>query len=154
MLQYLILTAISRPRLPQDLRSPRKGPPMDRGQAEPPRTTASLCVRGSEDIWSLWRASFYKPRGGSTGALDLLGIYAASGDFRMRQGSFPTFHVVCILSVVCMFIIRILVRNLNDYQYCQGSTSGIAIVRVAQVVAIGGRIFMMHEHPRSRTNHL
>lgn len=137
----LILTCVSRSWLPQDLRPSRKGPPMDRGQAEPPRATATLRVRGSEDIWSLWRASFYKHRGGSTGTLDLLGIYAASGDFQlMRRGRFLTLHVVCILSIVCMFLICILVRNLNDYEYCQGR-SGIAIVQVAQVVTMGGRIF-------------
>lgn len=52
---------------------------MDRRQAESPGKIAALCVSGSENIWSLWRAPYCEPRGGSTDALELPGIYAASG---------------------------------------------------------------------------
>ena len=71
---------VSWSRLPQDLRSPREDPPMDRRQAESPGSIAALCLGGPEDVWSLWRAPYCEPRGGSTDTLELLGIYAAFGN--------------------------------------------------------------------------
>lgn len=76
-------TISSWPRIPQGLCPAREDPPMDRRQAESPGKIAALCVSGSEDIWSLWRAPYCKPRGGSIDTLDLSGIYAASGKLGM-----------------------------------------------------------------------
>jgi len=66
---------------------------MDRRKAESPGKIAALCVSGSENIWSLWRASFYKPRGGSANTLELSGIYPASGKLGMMTFGF---RVTCV----------------------------------------------------------
>ena len=71
---------------------------MDRRQAESPGPIAALCISGSKDIWSLWRAPYCKPRGGSTDTLKLFGIYAASGNFRLIAGLCITF--LCIFDIV------------------------------------------------------
>lgn len=81
------------PRIPQGLCPAREDPPMDRRKAESPGKIAALCVSGSENIWSLWRASFYKPRGGSANTLELSGIYPASGKLGMMTFGF---RVTCV----------------------------------------------------------
>lgn len=78
-----LISNVSWPRIPQDLCSTREDPSMDRRQAESPGPIAALCISGSKDIWSLWRAPYCKPRGGSTDTLKLFGIYAASGNLRL-----------------------------------------------------------------------
>lgn len=82
-------------RIPQGLCPTREDPPMDRRQVESPGKIAALCISGSEDIWSLWRASFYESRRGSTDTLELFGIYAASGNLGLTSG-LSTLRVVCI----------------------------------------------------------
>jgi hypothetical protein len=91
LLHHLIVA--SRSRIPQGLCAPREDPPLDRGQAKPPRTPSSLRFCGSKDLRSLWSPSNCQQprrRQRKRDTFELHGIHTAPGSLiLMTHSSLP-----------------------------------------------------------------